>query len=205
MNIRRLKISVVDYYSGGFCRIFLCSKLSISEFRQVAIDSKTASHQLPQYVIDKKKAKLAVLPPGDATQFRNVCGLGQAAQENFTQTLAKIGTVEVVERSQLDAFMQEMKFQAGITSEVDANKFMQIAKGVDFVFVGAVSSAGVNASFTQEEDRERMFLRDRCTMQIPHAPSQERCWLITGLLLFLQAVSSRYSSLTARKLTYQEM
>jgi hypothetical protein len=59
-------------------------KISISEYRQTAIDSKTASHQLPQYVIDKKKAKLAVLPPGDATQYRNVCGLGQAAQENFS-------------------------------------------------------------------------------------------------------------------------
>src|SRR5574340_1029878 len=148
MHIRQLKVSVITIIAAAFVASSCAPKLSISEFRKEAIDSKTASHQLPQYVIDKKKAKLAVLPPGDATQYRNVCGLGQAAQENFTQTLAKIGTVEVVERSQLDAFMQEMKFQAGITSEIDANKFMQIAKGVDFVFVGGVSSAGVNASFT---------------------------------------------------------
>ncbi|MDP1758848.1 MAG: CsgG/HfaB family protein [Thermodesulfovibrionales bacterium] len=157
MKIRQLIISVVTITTAAFAASSCAPKLSISEFRQVAIDSKTASHQLPQYVIDKKKAKLAVLPPGDSTQFRTACGLGQSAHENFTQTLAKIGTVEVVERSQLDAFMQEMKFQAGITSEVDANKFMQIAKGVDFVFVGAVSSAGVNASFTAGGMRKNVF------------------------------------------------
>ncbi|MCX5716813.1 MAG: hypothetical protein NTW44_00590 [Nitrospirae bacterium] len=157
MKIRQLKVSVITIIAAAFVASSCAPKLSISEFRQGAIDSKTASHQLPQYVIDKKKAKLAVLPPGDATQYRNVCGLGQAAQENFTQTLAKIGTVEVVERSQLDAFMQEMKFQAGITSEIDANKFMQIAKGVDFVFVGGVSSAGVNASFTAGGQRKNIF------------------------------------------------
>jgi len=155
--MRRVKISFVSVLAAAFMSSSCAPTLSISEFRQEAMDSKTASHQLPQYVIDKKKAKLAVLPPGDSTQFRTVCGLGQSAHENFTQTLAKIGTVEVVERSQLDAFMQEMKFQAGITSEIDANKFMQIAKGVDFVFVGAVSSAGVNASFMAGGMQKNIF------------------------------------------------
>ena len=99
--------------------------------------------------------------------------------------------------------MQEMKFQAGITSEVDANKFMQIAKGVDFVFVGAVSSAGVNASFMAGGQRKNIFTgKDVLCQSRTCSPSQERCWLITGLLLFLQAVSSRYSSLTARKPIY---
>ena len=64
MNIRQLKISVVVIIAAAFVASSCAPKLSISEFRQVAIDSKTASHQLPQYVIDKKKAKLAVLPPG---------------------------------------------------------------------------------------------------------------------------------------------
>lgn len=157
MNIRRRIVFMSAFMSIAFIASSCAPTLSVSEFRQTPVDSKTATHQLPQYVIDKKKAKLAVLPPGDATQYRNVCGLGNAAQENFTQTLAKIGTVEVVERSQLDVFMQEMKFQAGITSEIDANKFMQIAKGVDFVFVGGVSSAGVNASFTAGGMRKNIF------------------------------------------------
>lgn len=152
MKIRQLIISVVTITTAAFAASSCAPKVSISEFRQGAIDSKTASHQLPQYVIDKKKAKLAVLPPGAATQFRDTCGLAQSAHENFTQTLAKIGTVEVVERSQLDAFMQEMKFQAGITSEIDANKFMEIAKGVDLVFVGAVSSASASSRRAEKVD-----------------------------------------------------
>ena len=55
MNIRQLKISVVVIIAAAFVASSCAPKLSISEFRQVAIDSKTASHQLPQYVIDKKK------------------------------------------------------------------------------------------------------------------------------------------------------
>ena len=89
MNIRQLKISVVVIIAAAFAASSCAPKLSISEFRQVAIDSKTASHQLPQYVIDKKKAKLAVLPPGDSTQFRTACGLGQSAHEKFHSDTCK--------------------------------------------------------------------------------------------------------------------
>jgi hypothetical protein len=130
--------------------LFSCAKsINVAEYRQSAIDSKVATHQLPQYVIDKKKPKIAVLPPSDSTMFKNTtCGLSQAVHENFTQTIAKIGTIEIVERGQLEAFMQEMKFQAGITNEIDVDKFMNIAKDVDYVFVGSISSAGVKASYT---------------------------------------------------------
>lgn len=152
MDIKQLRISVVVIIAMAFIASSCAPRLSISEFRQGTIDSKTASHQLPQYVIDKKKPKVAVLPPSDATQFRDTCGLVQSAHENFTQTLAKIGTVEVVERSQLEAFMQEMKFQAGITGEIDANKFMQIAKDVDLVFVGAISSASASSRRVEKVD-----------------------------------------------------
>ena len=66
MNIRRLIISVLAITTAAFAASSLAPKLSISRNSgRLAIDSKTASHQLPQYVIDKKKAKLAVLPPGE--------------------------------------------------------------------------------------------------------------------------------------------
>jgi len=151
MNIKPL-IFLVAVMATAFIVSSCASKVTVAEFRQEPLDSKTASHQLPQYVIDKKKAKLAVLPPGDATQFRDVCGLAKSAHENLAQTLAKIGTVDVVERGQLDAFMQEMKFQAGITNEIDANKFMEIAKGIDYVFVGSISSASATCSRAENVD-----------------------------------------------------
>lgn len=157
MKSKQLWISVVSIMAMAFIASSCAPKLTIAEFRQGTLDSNTASHQLPQYATDKKKPNVAVLPPSDATQFKGKCNLAQSAHENFTQTLAKIGTVEVVERGQLDAFMQEMKFQAGITSEIDANKFMQIAKDVDFVFVGSVSTASVNASFTEGGQKKNAF------------------------------------------------
>lgn len=124
-------------------------KLSLMEFRQTDFDFKMASHQIPAYVIEKKKARVAVLPPRDATPFRDKCNLFQSVQENFTQILAMTGTLELTERGQMEAFMQEMKFQAGITSEIDPQRFMQIAKNTDYTFVGSISSADAKASFTE--------------------------------------------------------
>jgi len=131
--------------------LFSCvpQKINMSEYTTLSnIDSKIVTHPLPDYIVNKKKPKIAVLPPSDNTRYRQ-CNLYITAQEYLIQTLANTGIVEIVERSQLDAIMQEIKFKAGITGEIDAEKFSKIAYGVDFVIVGSISSASVTTRFTE--------------------------------------------------------
>lgn len=111
------------------------------------IDSKKAIHFLPDYVVQKKKPKIAVLPPSDTTQYSK-CQLYRSAWEYLVQTLARSGSVEVVERSHLNAIMEELKFRAGISGDIDPGRLVKIAEGVDFIFVGSISKAYTGVRFT---------------------------------------------------------
>ena len=130
--------------------LFACAGVNLSEYTQKSLDTQTCNNKLPSYVVNKRKPKVAVLPPSDATVFaKSNLNLSSTCQENLTQLLAKTGTMEVVERSQLEKFMDEIKFEAGITGDIDAQKFMEIAKDVDYVFLGSISAASIGASFTE--------------------------------------------------------
>lgn len=136
------------------CLIFLslsCAppKINMAEYATMSdIDSRIVKHPLPEYIVNKKKPKVAVLPPSENPQYGR-CQLSSTAQEHLVQTLANAGTVEVIERSQLNAIMQEIKFKAGITGEIDAEKFSKIANGIDFVIVGSIPSASTTTQFTE--------------------------------------------------------
>lgn len=123
--------------------------LDLSKMHETQLDEKTATGELPAYVKEKKRPRVAILPIGDSTQYKTSLNLAQTAQDTLTQLIVTSGGVEVMERAQLDSFMQEMKFKSGVGIEVDADKFAQIAKDVDTVFVGTISSAGVSAAFTE--------------------------------------------------------
>ncbi len=127
-----------------------CAGVNMSDYTRQSLDEQTCNNVLPSYVVNKRKPKVAVLPPSDATVFaKSNMNLSSTCQENLTQLLAETGSVEVVERGQLKQLMQEMKFESGVTGEIDAQKFMEIAKNVDYVLVGSISAASINASFTE--------------------------------------------------------
>jgi hypothetical protein len=123
--------------------------LNLARYHDAGIDDKTCQTELPVYVKEKKRPRVAVLPISDTSQFKSSLNLGPAAQDTLTQLIAASGGVEVLERSQLESFMQEMKFQGGMGAEVDPEQFIKIAKDIDTVFVGAISSATVASSFTE--------------------------------------------------------
>lgn len=124
-------------------------RVNTGEYVISDIDTKKTSAPLPEYIIQKKKPKVVVLPPSDTTQY-SMCQLYANSQEYLTQALAQSGSVELIERSQLNAIMNELKFRAGVSSDIDIKKFAKIAEGVDFVFVGSVSKAYTRARFTPE-------------------------------------------------------
>lgn len=142
--------------------------LNLSRYAERELDNRTVSYELPQYIKDKKKPKVAVLPFSDTTQFGKSANLSQVAQESLTQLIVENCGVEVVERAQIEGFMQEMKLQSGITGEMDAEKFMSIAKDVDMVFVGAISSAVATHRFKEgkswtDKKGKQHYIQPSCT------------------------------------------
>lgn len=122
-------------------------KVSLMDYVVTDIDNKRAMHFMPDYVIQKKKPKIAVLPPSDNTPYSR-CKLYATAQEYFIQNLAMAGSFELVERAQLNALMDELKFRAGVFGNIDAQRVAKLAEGVNFVFVGSISKANIKTKFT---------------------------------------------------------
>ncbi len=141
---RSLLLITLLIFSSG-----CASTLDLARFHESGIDDRTSSAELPHYVKDKKRPRVAVLPVSDTSQFKSSLSLGPATQDALTQLIVGSGGFEVMERSQLDSFMQEMKFQGGMGAEVDPDQFLKIAKDIDTVFVGAITSAGASSSFTE--------------------------------------------------------
>src|SRR6185369_9185480 len=123
--------------------------LNLAKYHEAGIDDKTCPSELPSYVKEKKRPRVAVLPISDTSQFKSTLNLGPAAQDSLTQLIVASGGVEVMERSQIESFMQEMKFQGGMGAEVDPDQFIKIAKDIDTVFVGAITTATAASSFTE--------------------------------------------------------
>lgn len=136
----------------AFSLLFLLSgcvtTLDLARLHETQLDEMNAKHELPGYIKDKKRPRVAILPISDSSQYSKTLNLSQTAQDTLTQLIVTSGGVEVMERAQLDSFMEEMKFKAGVGVEVDADKFAEIARDVDTVFVGTISSAAATASFT---------------------------------------------------------
>ena len=124
-------------------------KVNLANYQKMTADNQMASHTLPAHVLKESKAKLAILPPSSMTNLYPQCNLSNSAQESLVTTIAKIGGLDIVERSQIQSFMQETKFQASISGDIDMQKFQKIASDIDYVMVGSVASAGVNATFSE--------------------------------------------------------
>lgn len=135
---------------GSCLFLFSCgAKVNLSEYNQTELDTKVANHEIPDYVLNKKKPKIAVLPLSVSEDAIKRCGIDRTAQETFMDTLTKVGTVEVVERSQVDAIMKEAKFSTSIGGNVDLSKLSGIGSGIDYVIVGSVTSAKIAAKYTE--------------------------------------------------------
>lgn len=184
MNPKKMGCMMKKLKFGGVLALFFiiisCARGEVLvEYTTRDIDSRPAFHELPSYVVEKKKPKVAILPAGAATELGRKCNVGQMAQEHLTQILTQIGGVDLVERGQLEYFMQELKFQVGITQEIDVNKFMKIAKDVDFAFVGSVPSTSVTARFT--DARTWTDKKGKTHYSPPSCTEEGKVWLLIDL------------------------
>ena len=139
---------IVPIISMLFLLSGCAATIDLAKMRESKLDETSTKYELPSYIKEKTRPKVAVLPITDTTQYNNL-KLAETAQDTLTQLLVASGGVEVIERSQLKQFMEEIKFKSSVGTEIDADQFAKIAKNVDTVFVGTISSAAVTASFTE--------------------------------------------------------
>lgn len=204
MNKMRLKISFsftllvfIVFFTG-------CAppKVSLLDYSVSEIDNKKASHLIPDYFIQKKKPKLAVLPPANNTSYSN-CQLHLSAQEYLVQILAMTGNVELVERSHLNALMEELKFRSGVSGDIDPQRFAKIAEGIDFVFVGSISKAYTQTRFTPasswtDKKRKIHYTSASCT-------EEAEAGLVFRLLEFPEGKIQKAFNMKGRQANYRNV
>lgn len=134
--------------------LFACGAgVNLSDYNQSELDSKVANHEIPDYVLNRKKPKVVVLPLGVAEGVAKNCGVDKVAQEAFIDVFVKVGTVDVLERRHVEAIMKEVKFSVDIGGDVDLSKLSDLGSGIDYVLVGSISGK-IRASYTPRKCNE---------------------------------------------------
>lgn len=112
--------------------------------------------------------RVAILPFTAKGQFDPL--YAEVAQDNFTTELIKGNLYKVVERSQLDKAMKELKFQSG--SDFDESSAVEIGKlaGAEVVAIGIITALknqivvnirGINVKTGIAEFAERDFIKSQ--------------------------------------------
>lgn len=121
--------------------------INLSKYGELETDRKDCDIAPPDYIVNKKKPKVAILPVADVTEFEG--RLSKPAQETLTQTITSGTGLEVVERSQMDKLFEEAKFNESVGGDPDPEALANLAKEIDFVIMGSVSSVATGARFTE--------------------------------------------------------
>ncbi|MDQ6951886.1 MAG: CsgG/HfaB family protein [Mariprofundales bacterium] len=124
------------------------TKVDVESLEVSGQDRAIAANTLPSYAINGHKPRIAVLPAANETSFKQ-CNLAGGLSEQVTNAFVKAGSYTVVERAQLGALMNEVKFAAGLGGHLDSRKLQKLAKQVDYVIVTSASGAQVKANFTE--------------------------------------------------------
>ena len=114
-----------------------------------------------------QEKRVAILPFSVKGNFDAL--YAEVAQDNFTTELIKGGAYRVVERSQLDKAMKELKFQSG--NDFDESSAMEVGKlaGAEIVVIGIVTALrnqivvnirGISVKTGIAEFAEREFIRN---------------------------------------------
>lgn len=178
-------------------------KANLADFSQTPKDKEMATHKIPNYIIEKKKPKVAVLPPSANIPIAKQCNLYQSVHENLLNTLTKIGGLELVERGQLKAIMDELKFQEGLAGEIDVNKLTEIAKGIDYAMVGSISNAAASAEFM--EARKWVDKKGKVHYQPPSCLVQGKVLINYRLISFPSGQVAKSFQMDGQKSTSYEV
>ncbi|MBJ6725562.1 CsgG/HfaB family protein [Geomesophilobacter sediminis] len=123
------------------------SGIKLSNYKELDCDKKECEVQPPDYILNKKKPKVAILQMADVTEYQGK--LSEPGTESLTQSITGGTGLEVVERSQVKRLFEEYKFKSELSGEVDPSAFSKLVKDVDFVILGSIPTASVGAKFSE--------------------------------------------------------
>lgn len=96
-----IKRSLIYIVVSSIFLISSCSptiqSIDLKEFYESEFDLKTAKHDLPTYVVNGRKPKIAVSQVELGEEALKKCGIDKSAVEVFKDTLMKTGVVDVVD------------------------------------------------------------------------------------------------------------
>lgn len=123
------------------------STINMANYGELECDKKDCEISPPEYIVNKKKPKVAILPIADVTDFAGK--LSKPAQETLTQIITGGTGLEVVERAQMEKLFEEAKFKESVSGDLDTEALTHLAKDIDYVIMGSVSSVNTGAKFTE--------------------------------------------------------
>jgi len=141
-SLRCLLLLFVSLYLGG-----CATCIQLSNYRDLDPDNRITEIKPPEYILNKKKPKIAILPVEDVTEFKGA--LAKPADEAISQTLSSGTGLEIVERAQVSKLFEEAKFKSNLGGKMDYNFLTNLVDSVDFVVLGSVTSATVGTKFTE--------------------------------------------------------
>lgn len=126
---------------------FGCSHaVNVAQYKEGDLDLRVPDVKPPEYVVNKKKPKAAVLPFSDAGEFEGK--LSTPSQEVLSQLVSQKCGLELAERSNAQKIFDEVKFQSGIDFFADKSQLAQMASNIDFVIVSSVASTNYGADYS---------------------------------------------------------
>lgn len=123
------------------------ANIRLSDYTSLDMDGRITELKPPEYIMNKKKPKIAILPLEDMTDFRGI--LARPANEALSQALSSGTGIEIVERSQIKKLFEEARFKENLGGGISTAVLKKYVDRIDFVILGSVSSATVGASFTE--------------------------------------------------------
>ncbi|MCD6468828.1 MAG: hypothetical protein J7L32_05945 [Thermoplasmata archaeon] len=148
MKVKKVKISVISIFLPLLIIIGCATTVKLTEFSECQDDLRIASHALPLYIVEARNPRVAILPMAAIDKETKKCGGEKLAVENIYTILGNVGGCEIVERSEVDKIMQEVRFQVGIGENAALQRIGELGRGIDYVILGTVST-NIASSFKE--------------------------------------------------------
>lgn len=120
--------------------------VKVADYKEAEIDSKMCDIKPPDYIVNKTKIKATVLPFGDTGELKGE--FAKFGQEVMSQLLSSKCGVEVVERSQLNSVVNEVKLSGEFDLFKNNEQLSSLGKDIDYYILGVVSRPVFKADFT---------------------------------------------------------
>jgi curli biogenesis system outer membrane secretion channel CsgG len=159
-------------------------EIDLSGYARTTADEAMAACMPPNYVVDRKAPRVAILQFDDHSETN--FNLGKLATEAFHNMTADMGRFQVIERAQAQKFADELGYQEehGGSWENFEGNYAALGQDVDYIIVGAVKRVMPNVSQKPAStDSKGNYIAPKCEASVEVSVSARVISTRTGLTL----------------------